>query len=276
MASFSDWRSKRRKLRERPGTFFALDIVWLVALGVLAFGLASRWSLLKGIHDPFGGVVPFVVPWAGALGGLAISLVGISDHAHDWNGPRFAFWHLVRPIIGLIFGTVAVLIVVLVLTTVHTDQNASGHYPPSGAAILAVISFVVGYREATFRALVTRVVDTIVGPAGVGGAATLALVPSIIDFKQVAAGTTGSATAHLFNGSSDTVNVTPASINSADPQVTVTPFPAQDLKPNESLELNFQWAVPAAGPPDLATTVVITVANTSIVGYVRGTRGPAQ
>ena len=258
-------------MRQRPGVFLLLDLVWLGALGVLAFGLASQWSWLAGIRDPFGGVVPFIVPWAGALGGVAISLVGVSDHAHDWDGRRFAFWHLVRPVIGLIFGTIAVLIVLLLLNTVKATQNDSGDYTPSGAALLAVISFVVGYREITFRALVTRVVDIMMGPATVGGGATLALVPAIIDFGHVAAGAEGTATTHLFNGSSDTVHIAPALVNSANSQVAVTPFAAQDLKPSESLKIDFTWAPPAGGPANLDSTVVMTLANTSVVAQVRGT-----
>ena len=261
----------RQQLRERPGTFLVIDLVWIAGLGVLAFGLASRWSWLKGLHDPFGGIVPFVVPWAGALGGVAISLVGIADHARNWDGPGYAFWHLIRPVIGLIFGTVAVLIVILVLDTVKATQTSAGRYTPSGAAVLAVISFVVGYREATFRTLVTRVVDVIVGPGEVGGAATLALVPSSIDFKSVTPGTSGQAITHLFNGSSDTVHISSASVAVADPTVTVAPLAAQDLKPNDSLAIDLAWNPPAPGPTKLDTTLVVTAANVSIIAYVRGT-----
>lgn len=263
-------KAQRQRLGSRPGTFLVVDLVWIGGLGVLAFGLASDWSWLKTLHDPFGGVVPFMVPWAGALGGVAISLVGVADHARNWDA-GYAFWHLVRPVIGLIFGTVAVLIVVLVLDTVKATQNSTGGYSGSGVAVLAVISFVVGYREATFRTLVTRVVDVILGPGAVGGAATLALVPSAIDFKSVTPGTSGTATTHLFNGSSDTIQVSPGSVVVADPTVTVTPFTSQDLRPGGSLAIDLTWNPPARGRTTLDTTLVVTVANVSISAFLRGT-----
>ena len=180
---------KQRDLKIRgwqPWPFLLINLGWFVLLFVTAFGLASDWKWLARIHDPFGGVVPFVVPWAGALGGIAISLVGIADHQMDWNPARYAYWHLVRPLLGLLFGTVAVLVIVLLLNTVKVTEK-QGHYTPSGAAVLAVISFIVGYREATFRSLVTRVVDVVLGPSGAdAAAATLALVPSDINFGSVA------------------------------------------------------------------------------------------
>ena len=252
-----------------PWPFLLINASWLVGLLVAIFGLASKWHWLSSIHDPFGGVVPFVVPWGGALGGVAISLVGIADHQLDWEPARYAYWHLVRPLVGMVFGTVAVLVIILLLDTVKVTQK-QGHYTVGGAAVLAIISFVVGYREATFRSLVTRVVDVILGPGTAGAAGTLALVPALLDFGTVAAGQTPTRTTHLFNGSSDTVHITPASVSTDDGALTVGAFAAQDLKPNDSVAIDLTWAAPGNNT-SLDATIRVTVANTVISGRVTGT-----
>ena len=175
---------------------------------ITPFGLASNWHFLTSIHDPFHGVVP----WAGALGGVAIGLVGLAGHSDDWRPARFGYWHVARPLLGLVFGTVAVLIIILVLQTVKPPIDPAGHYPPSGVALLAVLSFVVGYREATFRSLIQRVVDLILAPGADQQARPISIVPATIDFGQVVIGSEASQTVHLFNGSTDTVHLTASSI----------------------------------------------------------------
>lgn len=263
---------KRHDLKVRgwpPWPFLLINVGWILVLFVTAFGLASNWDWLGRIHDPFGGVVPFVVPWAGALGGIAISLVGIADHQMDWNPARYAYWHLVRPLLGLLFGTVAVLVVVLLLDTVKV-AGKHGHYTNSGAAVLAVISFIVGYREATFRSLVTRVVDVVLGPSGAdAAAATLALVPSDINFGSVKKGQSPKFTTHLFNASSDTVHVDSMSVTVDDSSVTITPLDATDLAPNDSVAIELTWAPTSV--TTLSATLQVRAANLAISARLRGT-----
>ena len=257
-------------LGDRPGTFVVTNFLWVAALLVLVFGMATRWKWLHSIHDPFGGVVPFMVPWAGTLGGVSISLVSVAYHANNWNGKGFGFWHLMRPVLGLIFGTVAVLMVILILNSVKVTQTSTGHYPPAGVAVLAVISFVVGYREATFRALVMRVVDVILGPGGSPGTASLALVPSVVTFAKPAAGQSSSeSTTHLYNASSDTIRVTTASIAISDQTVTVATFAPTDLQPNNAIALTLTWT-PAVPPKPLDTTMHVTAANLTVSALLQG------
>jgi hypothetical protein len=97
-------------------------------------------------------VIPYWVPWAGALGGISISLVGVARYAGDrWDANRYGYWHLARPFLGGVFGTFAVLIVVLVLKTVtpQTIIDTSVPYTPQGVAVLCVFAYVVGFREET-------------------------------------------------------------------------------------------------------------------------------
>jgi len=76
---------------------------------------------------------------------------GPSTGAETWNG-----WLLVRMPLGAALGTVAVLVVVLLLGTLGADAGGGVAVSPTGAATLMVVAFVVGYRQETFRDLVAR------------------------------------------------------------------------------------------------------------------------
>jgi hypothetical protein len=254
-----------------PGVFFLIDVAWIAALLVVAFGQASGWGWLRSIKDPFSGVVPFAVPWAGALGGVAISFVGVVGHSSAWNGPRFAYWHLARPILGCVFGTVAVLAVLLVLQNIKLADATNG-YKPTGVAILAVISFVVGYREATFRALVVRIADVILGPGPLDAARPIALVPEVVEFNHAALGVATTVTVHLFNGSADTIHLNPSGV-SVGPFTGLTiapPVADVDIPPNGSTTITVEWT-PQAPDLKLDSTLKLNVANTTLQAAIRGT-----
>ncbi|NYG05780.1 hypothetical protein BJ986_000267 [Phycicoccus badiiscoriae] len=207
--------------RRRPGIFFAVNVISMSLLLVAVLVYSSNpgptrlyWSF------SFQSVVPLWVPWAGALGGATISLVGIVKHAHDWD-PDYYLWHIARPLLGGVCGTIGVLIVVLLIKSV----TASPATPPSGGsaaavpvaydgpgiAILAVIAFVIGFREETFRHLIERVADVILGPGSATAKDIVAFVPRSLDL--VTTGTTPvSSTVHLFNGSKDALGIAAASL----------------------------------------------------------------
>src|SRR3954462_8607766 len=94
--------------------FAALDIGWLVILLALLILYWRDWWLLSELTDPLGGLMPLIVPWAGALGGVTVSLMGTARHSRDWDG-QWNLWHALRPFLGAVAGTVAFLIVVIVL-----------------------------------------------------------------------------------------------------------------------------------------------------------------
>jgi hypothetical protein len=176
------------------------DLVWLCVLVVLLLAHFFHWFGIDRLPAVIDGVVPMVVPWAGALGGVSISVVGLANHWPRWGAtsvaraeaPRsdleqrqqFNAWHLTRPWGGAVFGTFGALIVVLVTKSVSSTTSATVDVTPTGAATLATIAFVIGYREKTFRLLVERVVDTILGPGSTNDATALfELTPASLDFE---------------------------------------------------------------------------------------------
>jgi hypothetical protein len=236
-----------------PGIFFAIDTIFLIVL--LGAALLFATGAMPELHPDgrpgamFLTVIPYWVPWAGALGGISISLVGVARYAGDrWDANRYGYWHLARPFLGGVFGTFAVLIVVLVLKTVtpQTIINTSVPYTPQGVAVLCVFAYVVGFREETFRDLVLKVVDDILGPGTLDKSAVIAFVPAALNLSlgppaQQGAPAPVSGTVHVFNGSADSVHVAQTSIQCGDPSLSVDPIADTILAPAQALGTTIVW-----------------------------------
>jgi len=246
-----DWRRK-------PAWFFAINVtsMTLLLVAVLAYSRDPAPSRLYWSFS-FQSVVPLWVPWAGALGGAMISLVGIVKHTTDWD-PGYWLWHLARPLLGGVSGTIGVLIVVLVIKSVVSSPAAAPAgaapattqvgYDAPGIAILAVMAFVIGFREETFRHLIERVADVILGPGQSTAAAVVAFVPQAVELA-----TTGtapvSAVVHLFNGSLDTLALAAESLR-VEPVASgfsVELASADPLGPNDSRAVTITWTPTGAG-----------------------------
>lgn len=259
----TDWRRK-------PAWFFAINVtsMTLLLVAVLAYSRNPEPSRLYWSFS-FQSVVPLWVPWAGALGGATISLVGIVKHTTDWD-PDYWLWHLARPLLGGVSGTIGVLIVVLVIkSVVSTPAAAPAGGAPAGAApattqvgydgpgiaILAVMAFVIGFREETFRHLIERVADVILGPGQGTAANVVAFVPRSVDL--VTTGTTPvSFVAHLFNGSADTLALTATSL-SVEPRGAAfsAELASEDpLGPHDSRAVTITWTPTGKG----TSTAVLT------------------
>jgi len=131
---------------------FWYAIAWLDGLLALAYFYArgDLSAALSGI--PLSAVAS---AWAGALGGIAISLKGVYEHWTDasrhpqgksaWRND-FLLWHLGRPASGAIVGIVVYL--------VFQAADPSGR---PAAPTLAAASFVLGLQEKKFFEWVKQV-----------------------------------------------------------------------------------------------------------------------
>ncbi|MGB8385877.1 MAG: hypothetical protein WCG47_32340 [Dermatophilaceae bacterium] len=226
-----------------PGCFLIIQLIVISGMLILC--------LLFTKSPPWGGiptyawshVLPLWVPFGGALGGATISLVGVVIHANDWDGPGYAFWHLARPLLGLISGSIAVLILLFVLKGIATDiiPDASREYSDGGIAVLFTLAFVVGYREETFRELVKRVADVILGPGQEAATQPISFVPAVLSLEvRAAALQKTSRTVVLVNASQDTYAL-------ANDALSITP--------SENLEAEFTSTEPL-GPGQMRTVNV--------------------
>ncbi|MEA3077994.1 MAG: hypothetical protein QOF60_2902 [Actinomycetota bacterium] len=159
-------------------TIFKFSLGYLVLLLVLPAAYSSDlWGFKGHITDPVAGLIPIGVPYAGALGAVTIGLYGVFEHNKRWD-PSFNYWHLTRPLMGALLGSVGYLIFVATIQSTGVTpavEASKGATQPRDLIIYYVIGFVVGYREETFRELVKRAADVIFKPGG-SGQSRMALV----------------------------------------------------------------------------------------------------
>jgi hypothetical protein len=144
--------------------FFWLNGLYAAVLMAMLIGRQAHWLYVDRIADPIGGLIPIGVPWFGALGALLISAYGVFDHNTQWDR-KWNYWHAARPMVGAVLGVVAFMIFVGLINATGSDTQIepSADRPSSGVAYL-VLAFVVGFREETFRMLIKRAVDILLGP----------------------------------------------------------------------------------------------------------------
>jgi hypothetical protein len=139
----------------RLGIFY-LQLVYLAVLAILAwsYNIGRLWEPLGAIPDPIG-PMPLAVPWFGALGGTLISLSGVHKHRYTWD-VRFWSWHAARPVVGAAVAIVAVMIIqVGILGTGLTLEAGKAN------TFYYLVAWIAGYREETFRSMVSRLADVV-------------------------------------------------------------------------------------------------------------------
>jgi hypothetical protein len=142
-----------------PRSILVVAILWTVAL-VAAFFAYIEIDAVADLFPSKIGSLPFSAVWFGAIGGLLISLQGIFKYNRRWL-QSYDYWHYLRPVLGAIMGTVGCLVFV-VLTTAAASSKAP---ITQDAAFYAVVALALGYREKSFRQLLTRLTDTIIVPS---------------------------------------------------------------------------------------------------------------
>jgi hypothetical protein len=140
-----------------PGLVLAVAAVWLVVL-VASFICYERIDGFADFVTFELGRLPFESIWFGAAGGLLISAQGIFDHNREWRR-SYDYWHYVRPVLGALIGTLGCL------TFMVLNDAATENPGPANAVFYDVVALAIGYREESFRKLITSVFDTIILPA---------------------------------------------------------------------------------------------------------------
>lgn len=228
---------------------FAFDLTIITLLVFLALGNAASpawpWFPFEWPSFAFEDVVPLWVPWSGALGGATISLVGVATKSDVWDPRRYGWWHLSRPFLGAVSGTFAVLILVFVLASITPSASDVG-YGDEGIAVLTVVAFVVGYREATFRELVKRVVDLLLKPAAEPMVERLEFGQLEAAFGSVTVGTPKVVTVNLVNHTTRAISVSPSDLGPLPGDLTVT-APASTLEPGSIWDITMEWTPVAPG-----------------------------
>jgi hypothetical protein len=106
------------------------------------------------------GPIPLGIVWWGALGGVTVSLVGIAWHWRNWD-PQFTWWHILRPVVGAIVGSVSYLIFITVIRSTGTTPKTDS---VDSKVVYFLVAFITGYQEQTFRDLLARATQVLLGP----------------------------------------------------------------------------------------------------------------
>ena len=153
--------------RRAPGWLFLLELTYLGLLLLVCF-LYFEVDWLRDVLPVTLGPLPAAIPWFGAVGAVLAGLGGQFFHEEDWDD-SFNHWHISRPLLGAIEGPIGCL---LLLVTVRA---ASTNAPPADAAFYDAAAFLIGFADKTFRDLITKATQVIIGPgntnSGTGGAA---------------------------------------------------------------------------------------------------------
>ena len=171
-AGFVLWNASRSPidpmiLRLGPSFFFWLDMAYISLLLLMAAAF-NLWFAIPDGYPPLllGGILPIAVPWFGALGAVTISLEGVFMRNSQWD-TKYNYWHIGRPVFGVVLGIVAFFLFVLIITAAGTPPKFLSAGEPAGAKdyiVYYVVAFLVGYREETFRDLIKRATDIILRP----------------------------------------------------------------------------------------------------------------
>lgn len=200
--------STRTRVAAAAYLFLVLDTILLLLLVWAAYLRHIGWDWVGGLNDPLGGLVPLVVPWGGALGGVCASLFGVGEHGRDWD-VTFNPWHFVRLPLGAATGTVAFLVVVVVLKTVGIGDAAgtagTGTVPgavdaaeaieslpmtPGALGLYLIIAFVAGFQNKYFIDLLKKVAEVVFANGDVPkDGLSVTVTPDEIDFGEVEGGT---------------------------------------------------------------------------------------
>ncbi|MGR0320366.1 hypothetical protein [Agromyces sp. ZXT2-3] len=154
----------------RPGwILFILGLQFAVLLALLVVSFLDL-SWFPSTGAVIGGVFPWIVPWAAALGGASHAMYSVSYHWKNFRrstplqrrqaerqGWEWNAFYLVRVLLGCVFGTVAALIVVWVTKSIDVGLTAEQGISTSGKIVLFVIAFVVGFQQDYFKELLKRV-----------------------------------------------------------------------------------------------------------------------
>lgn len=143
-----------------PFWIFFLQLGYLTLL--VGIGLLNIHSgPFRNVVPNPAGPIPLAIPWWGALGGISISFTGIFRNSDSWN-TRYELWHIARPFIGAIVGSVAYLIFIILIRAAVTNPP---YLSPTNGAIFDLVAFLTGYREEVFRELLKRATDSLFSPA---------------------------------------------------------------------------------------------------------------
>jgi hypothetical protein len=158
-----------------PGAVLAILVLQSLILLILFLGwFVGHWAWLRESFPGglFAGSFPIVVVWAGAAGGIANAVRGLTTHwshyidpiTSDYEREKWNAWSLAQGPLGAVYGSAGILLLVLVLGVIGSNSSGTLDLSPAGRLTVAAIAFIIGYHQQIFHDVITRTVEAIFAP----------------------------------------------------------------------------------------------------------------
>jgi hypothetical protein len=148
-----------RALETQDSGKFLKCVGCYLALWLLILGYAGWW--LKNCEGPGASEVFFGFSYwrylvMGALGGIIVSIWGLTKHSVDLDFDRhFSVWYWFKPVLGAVMGLV---VVVTAQAGLFAIQGQTSVQPSSnGKMVLYVLAFLAGFSERFFLGIIDRI-----------------------------------------------------------------------------------------------------------------------
>lgn len=145
--------------RSRIRQIGVYTVAFVIVLVVLA--IATRLYLTR--FDSLTKMVIYIA-CSGGLGGLSYSIYGYTRHllANDFD-PNAFWWYILRPFIGILYGSFAFFFVAGGLMTLSgTGQPTSdGFFTTKSVMFYCAIAFLTGYSESSFTAQLKELAEAV-------------------------------------------------------------------------------------------------------------------
>jgi H+/Cl- antiporter ClcA len=140
-----------------PRRILLVALAWMLLLTAAFF----VWINVDGFRDLLPetlGPLPPETIWFGAVGGMLISFAGIYRYNCRWDS-CFDYWHYTRPLLGAFMGVLGCLSLIILTKASTTNVQLE-----TDATFYSLVALVIGYREESFRTLLSRVTDLFLLP----------------------------------------------------------------------------------------------------------------
>ena len=173
--SISAERKKYTMAGLAPGAVLSILALQSLILLILFLGwVVGQWAWLRHSFPGglFAGSFPIVVTWAGAAGGIAHAVRGLTTHWSRYVDPwtsdeerqKWNAWSLAQGPLGAVYGSAGILLLVVVLGVIGSGSSGNLDLSPAGRLTLSAIAFLIGYHQQIFHDMITRTVEAIFAP----------------------------------------------------------------------------------------------------------------
>jgi hypothetical protein len=139
-----------------PWYIFPLALTYMVVLLSLFAIYVTSPTVRNALPHHFG-ELPAAVVWFGALGAVLKSLYGVFTYNASWDA-TFNVWHVSRPVIGAVTGSMGAVIYLVLLKLGNTGATKVDFLT------FCVAAFAFGFADSAFLEVLKNVTNILIKP----------------------------------------------------------------------------------------------------------------